>query len=162
LRSLIVDSFHLADYLDELPLPGEPFCADLGAGAGLPGLPLRMIRNDGSYVLVESRGKRALFMRAFLAVHPLVGTRVHHGRAEDFLRGNGNADVIVSRAFMPPDRLLRFVGEYLKSGSMCILFTRGRPAGEMTDLRDAGWTATAPKVYMVGGDRRFLQAVQKK
>jgi 16S rRNA (guanine527-N7)-methyltransferase len=162
LRSLLVDSFYLADYLDELPLPPTPFCADLGAGAGLPGLPLRMIRADGTYVLVEAREKRALFMRAFLTAHPLPGTRVHHGRAEDFLRGAGNPDLIVSRAFMPVDGLLGFVGNHLEKDGVCILFTRGLPAEKTADLRRTGWTAAAPKSYRVGGDCRFLQAVLKQ
>ncbi|MDR1946761.1 MAG: class I SAM-dependent methyltransferase [Desulfovibrio sp.] len=161
LRTLVADSFYLADYLNELPLPPEPFCADLGAGAGLPGLPLRMVRGEGSYVLVEAREKRALFMRAFLAAHPLPGTSVYHGRAEDFLHGNANPDLIVSRAFMPVDKLLNFLEKYLKNGFTCILFTRDRPAAEKTALCDTIWTAAPPRSYTVGNDLRFLQAVQK-
>jgi 16S rRNA (guanine527-N7)-methyltransferase len=161
LRFLVVDSLYLADYLAGLPLPPAPFCADLGAGAGLPGLPLRMLRAEGDYVLVEAREKRALFMRAFLAAHPLPGTRVYHGRAEVFLRGPARPDLIVGRAFMPPDKLLAFVGNHAPETGICILFTRGRPAEKTTDLRDTGWTAASPMGYRVGEDCRFLQAVLK-
>jgi 16S rRNA (guanine527-N7)-methyltransferase len=161
LRVLVVDSFYLADYLAGLPLPPAPFCADFGAGAGLPGLPLRMIRAEGDYVLVEAREKRAAFMRAFLAAHPLPGTRVYHGRAEAFLRGPARPELIVSRAFMPADRLLAFIGEHAPEAGVCILFTRGLPAEKTVNLRDAGWTPASPMGYKVGEDCRFLQAVLK-
>ncbi|MDR2604818.1 MAG: class I SAM-dependent methyltransferase [Desulfovibrio sp.] len=161
LRSLVVDSFCLAEYLAGLPLPPAPLYADLGAGAGLPGLPLRMLRAEGDYVLVEAREKRALFMRAFLAAHPLPGTRVYHGRAEAFLRGPARPDLIVSRAFMPPDRLLAFIDEHAPETGACILFTRGLPAAATATLRDTGWTPASPMRYKVGEDCRFLQAVLK-
>jgi 16S rRNA (guanine527-N7)-methyltransferase len=66
LGKLVLDSFHLASFLDSLALPPDALCLDLGAGAGLPGLPLRMLRPIGRHVLVEMREKRALFLRAFL------------------------------------------------------------------------------------------------
>ncbi|MDR1685115.1 MAG: class I SAM-dependent methyltransferase [Desulfovibrio sp.] len=161
LRFLVVDSFYLADYLAGLPLSPAPFCADLGAGAGLPGLPLRMLRTEGDYVLVEAREKRTLFMRAFLAAHPLPGTRVYHGRAEVFLRGPARPDLILGRAFMPADKLLAFVDKHAPQAGACLLFTRGLPAEKTTNLRDTGWTAAPPMGYRVGDDRRFLQAVLK-
>ncbi|MDR2124891.1 MAG: class I SAM-dependent methyltransferase [Desulfovibrio sp.] len=161
LRFLVVDSLYLADYLGGLHLPPAPFCADLGAGAGLPGLPLRMLRAEGDYMLIEAREKRAQFMRAFLAVHPLPGTRVYHGRAEAFLHCSAHPDLIVSRAFMPADKLLAFVGKHAPETGVCILFTRGLPAEKTTKLLNTGWTPASPMGYKVGEDRRFLQAVLK-
>ena len=46
---LAVDSFHLADFLNKLDLPEAPLCWDLGAGAGLPGIPLRMVWRRGAH-----------------------------------------------------------------------------------------------------------------
>ena len=52
LETLIQDSWFLADLLTELaPQPGE--ILDLGAGAGLPGIPLRVFWKSGRYFLVE-------------------------------------------------------------------------------------------------------------
>ena len=49
LARLVADSFHLASFLEELPLPEEPLSWDLGSGAGLPGIPLRMAWTRGGY-----------------------------------------------------------------------------------------------------------------
>ena len=57
LDELILDSFHLAAFLGGgyLPaLPADPVTWDLGSGAGLPGIPLRMVWRNGSYWMVES------------------------------------------------------------------------------------------------------------
>lgn len=124
LRTLVVDSFHLAAFVrrPELALPASPVCWDLGAGAGLPGIPLRILWQEGSYWLVEAREKRALFMRTVLASHPLPGTQVHWGRAETFMPGAGQADLILSRAFMPWEKLLDFVAPHLApAGSVVLL-----------------------------------------
>lgn len=84
MQRLVADSFHLADFLDGLPLPEEPLCWDLGSGAGLPAIPLRMVWRRGTCWLVEAREKRALFLSTVLARVPLPGTRVFRGRVEHF------------------------------------------------------------------------------
>lgn len=47
LTRLVADSFHLASFLDSLSVPAAPLTWDLGAGAGLPGIPLRMLWTKG-------------------------------------------------------------------------------------------------------------------
>jgi len=57
LATLMIDSWNLADVLQSLDL-GDGFrTLDLGAGAGLPGIPLRVFWDQGEYILVESRQK---------------------------------------------------------------------------------------------------------
>jgi 16S rRNA (guanine527-N7)-methyltransferase len=77
---------------------------DVGSGAGLPGLPLAMVRPDLEVVLVESRLKRAAFLRAAAAE---VGSqaRVRAARAEDLV-GEPPWDLAVSRAMLPPPEWL--------------------------------------------------------
>jgi len=122
-RSLIVDSLYLARFLEQADLPAalEPQCWDLGAGAGLPGIPLRMLWQRGEYWLVESREKRALFLRTALARYPLPRTHVFHGRAEVFMDGSRRADIVISRAFMPWEKLLAFVKPHLNPDARVIL-----------------------------------------
>lgn len=74
MQRLVADSFHLATFLDGLPLPEDPLCWDLGSGAGLPAIPLRMAWQRGTCWLVEAREKRALFLSTVLARVPLPGT----------------------------------------------------------------------------------------
>lgn len=104
---LAVDSFHLAAFLDSLSLPAEPLSWDLGSGAGLPGIPLRLVWTRGAYYLVEVREKRALFLSSVLSRLQLPATHVFRGSVEHFFQGQHcPADCIVSRAFMPWRNLL--------------------------------------------------------
>ena len=99
LDSLVADSWHLADLLAGLSLPPEPVTFDFGAGAGIPGVPLRLFWDVGQYLLIEPRAKRAGFLRQCLAQLRLPGTTVFEGRSEA-LAGRC-ADICLSRAFQP-------------------------------------------------------------
>jgi len=98
LSELVADSWHLAELLDELTLPGSPVTLDFGAGAGIPGVPLRLFWKKGRYVMIEPRSIRAGFLRQCAAMMRLPGTEVFEGRAEAV---RDNADVCLSRAFQP-------------------------------------------------------------
>ncbi|HHY93382.1 MAG TPA: 16S rRNA (guanine(527)-N(7))-methyltransferase RsmG [Firmicutes bacterium] len=76
---------HFVDALSALPyLPaGEGRLVDVGSGAGLPGLPLKIVRPALQVVLVESVGKKAEFLRHAAAALGLQGVDVYQGRAED-------------------------------------------------------------------------------
>ncbi len=122
---LILDSFYLAKFLEELSLPENVETWDLGSGAGLPGIPLRIRWQKGNYRLVESREKRALFLTTFLLKNPLGSTKVFWGRAEKFFDEQKSkdiqADMIVSRAFMPYQELAEFVYPHVKKGGILLL-----------------------------------------
>lgn len=157
LARLVTDSFHLAPFLSSLDLPDQPRCWDLGSGAGLPGLPLRMLWKKGSYTLIEAREKRALFLRTVLASRPLDGVTVFHGRAERFMPARAPAHLIVSRAFMPWDKLLDLVWPYTAAGGHCVFLA-------LTPLPPSlpgGWTAAAEKRYTVADDIRYFWALRK-
>lgn len=158
LRSLVVDSFHLADFLARLPLPSAPVTLDLGAGAGLPGIPLRLVWKKGSYTLVEAREKRALFMRTSLSALALADTAVFHGRAEDFFAASGPADLIISRAFMPWRELLEFIPTALVPGGHVVFLTLA-PAPE--DI-PAPWKLVAQTAYSADKTERHLWCFTKE
>ena len=98
LSELVADSWHLADLLGELALPEAPVALDFGAGAGIPGVPLRLFWRAGRYVMIEPRAIRAGFLRQCVAMMRLAGTEVLEGRAE---QAQERADICLSRAFQP-------------------------------------------------------------
>ncbi len=155
LSDLIMDSMHLAKYLEENPrikkdalfdtdkpviskkkytfqsntdvFPANPLLSidapsfeiwDLGAGAGIPGIPLRILWQLGVYTMIEVRQKRCFFLNTALASLRLPETFVFHGKAEDFMDKKKEkgiyADLILSRAFMPFEKMLPFVAPYLR------------------------------------------------
>ena len=152
LDTLVIDSFHLAGFLPSLGLRPDPVTYDLGAGAGLPGIPLRLVWRDGAYTLVEAREKRALFMRTVLAAVDAGQTGVFHGRAEDFFLQTGPADLIVSRAFMPWQDMLAFVATALAPGGRVVFLTLAPAPGTIP----APWSLVAQKAYDTAGTTRHF------
>jgi len=154
---LVADSFYLAPFLDSLPLPDEPAALDLGAGAGLPGIPLRLLWTKGSYTLIEKRQKRAMFLIQACGTLHLKKTDVHGAPAETYFAAHGPCDLIVSRAFMPWKDLLAFVEKALKPGGF-IVFMMNDP---LPDGVPAGWAAFSSKRYSVRGHERWLWALRR-
>ncbi|MFH1914931.1 MAG: 16S rRNA (guanine(527)-N(7))-methyltransferase RsmG [Pseudomonadota bacterium] len=162
--TLVVDSLYLADFLKGLDLGDAPLCLDLGAGAGLPGIPLRMLWPRGDYWLVESRDKRATFMRSAVGRLGLPATHVFHGRAEEALGKldrhgqHATADLIVSRAFMPWPELLPFVRPMLRPGGTLVVLANTPPPPE-PDL-PAGWSLADVASYPVAGKTRYFWSLR--
>jgi 16S rRNA (guanine527-N7)-methyltransferase len=155
-----MDSFHLNAFLRSqvLPaLPASPSCWDLGSGAGLPGIPLRILWNEGDYWMVESRDKRTIFLSTVLARSPIPGTHVFHGRAEQFMEGK-KADLIVSRAFMPWKELLEFIKGHLNPGGQIVFLT----LEELKVEEGMDWISTGHASYKVGKDTRHFCAFAEK
>lgn len=159
LEDLFEDSFALADFLKTIfPSPSADFSAwDLGAGAGLPGIPLRAVWMEGNYWLVESRQKRALFLENALAALNLPRTRVFNGRAEKFFTAiNRKADCIISRAFMPQDKLLCFCAPHLAPSGVIIIMS-----GEDGPAIPKNWLLLSQAFYPTARGRRWLRALSR-
>lgn len=160
LDDLVMDSFHLYSFLHEhvFPhLPPSPVSWDLGSGAGLPGIPLRMVWRDGSYWMIESRDKRTIFLSTVLARHPLNDTHVFRGRAEQFMKGK-KADLIISRAFMPWRELLDFVQGHLTWCGHIVFLSK-----ESLKAEDSmPWEETASTSYSIGTSERWFCVFKEK
>lgn len=156
LGKLVVDSFFLADFLRKLPLPPEPLAWDLGSGAGLPGIPLRMVWQHGKYYMVEAREKRALFLSNALASLELPMTHVFRGTVEHFFPGQYcQADLIVSRAFLPWPKLLELTLPHLRQqGFLIVLANRPEP-----DSLPGSWLLHNVHNYKVAGRDRWFWAL---
>ncbi|QJB56399.1 RsmG family class I SAM-dependent methyltransferase [Pseudodesulfovibrio sp. zrk46] len=164
-ETLMVDSLYLADFLSGLKLNDAPLSLDLGAGAGLPGIPLRALWHDGSYWLVEVREKRSLFMRSVLGRLKLADTNVFHGKAEDALdrlaeSGNAaTADLILSKAFMPWPKLLDFVTPMLHPTGVLVILSND-PAPNEDELPE-GWTLGDVAAYPAAGKEHYFWSLRK-
>lgn len=90
-------SHHLLDSLGIAPHVGSGTLLDVGSGAGLPGIPLAILRPDVEVTLLDASGKKCAFMRqAAIELH--LPVRVVHARAERHAPPRPYAQ-IVSRAF---------------------------------------------------------------
>jgi len=162
-RDLAADSLHLAVFLRGLTLPESPLTLDLGAGAGLPGIPLRVVWPDGDYVLVELREKRAIFLAQTVAALQLAHTHVLHGRAETVLAelpglglAQGRADLLVSRAFMPWPELLPLAASLLSpAGTLVVLANEPPPVAPGAEL-GAGFILATSREYPAESRSRYF------
>ena len=158
LTILIIDSLHLNQFLRSLPLPAAPVTWDFGAGAGLPGIPLRALWHEGEYHLVDVREKRAMFMEQTVRRLRIPNTTVYKGRVEEFMAKHDPADLMLSRAFMPWKKLLDLVGPNIKpQGRIVVLALEPVPA----DLTE-GWSVEKEISYSVGKDTRYFWSLIKE
>lgn len=88
-------------------LPPEASVADVGSGAGLPGLVLAIHRPDLRMTLIEPLLRRTTFLEEAVAQLSLDNVQVVRGRA-DSLHGERTFDVVTSRAVAPLVRLLEW------------------------------------------------------
>ncbi|WP_082614334.1 16S rRNA (guanine(527)-N(7))-methyltransferase RsmG [Mycobacterium sp. Root265] len=141
----------------ELFEPGERV-ADIGSGAGLPGIPLAIARPDLKVTLIEPLLRRSEFLRE--AIDELgLDVAVIRGRAEDrSVRDEaGEMDAVVSRAVASLDKLSRWSLPLLRTGGRMLALKGERAVDEIEEHQRAlsSLGATEVKVVRCGVD--FLQ-----
>lgn len=129
--------------------------ADIGSGAGLPGIPLALARPDLQVILVEPLLRRTTFLKEVVSDLKLDNVKVVRGRAEDksVREEVGQVDIATSRAVAPLGKLAGWSLPLVKSGGAMVAL-KGGTAQEEID-RDAKLIAKAKgvdaRVVEVGG-----------
>ena len=136
-------------FLKVLP-PGISSIADVGSGAGVPGIPLKIARPDLRMTLIESRAKRASFLAAAVRDLELNGVEVVSTRLEHYAQQRpGEFDAVVMRCAGDFGPLARAASSLVVPGGLVI--ASGPPAE--TALRVGAWVE-GPGVAP-GSHRRF-------
>lgn len=133
---------HFLDSLAVLPeVAGATQLLDLGAGAGLPGLPLRLARPELQVTMVDAVAKKVAFIKQAIAVLGLgPGTRGVHTRAAGRPETEGlpRADVVISRALMDFPAWAKLGTQYLRpDGRLIAMLGQPLPPSEAADLAGA-------------------------
>jgi len=132
---------HLLDSLAALPYLRGNRIADIGSGAGFPGLPLAIASPAGRFTLVESTGKKAGFLRHAVEKLRLANVEVVQGRAEA-LRPRAAFDAVIARALGSLADFVRVAGHLTGRGGRLFAMKGRPPKGELKAL-PAGWKAIA-------------------
>jgi 16S rRNA (guanine527-N7)-methyltransferase len=130
--TLAVD-VHIADSLVALDvgaLQGAARIADLGSGAGFPGLPLAVARPDLDVALIESQGRKCRFLEDVIARVGLANTHVLCLRAEECGPEAAGQDVVLARALAPQPVVLEYAAPLLGLGRTLIDWRGRRDAQE--------------------------------
>ena len=130
---------HFIDSLTAAPyLPRKDVTVlDIGAGAGFPGIPLKICMGALKLYLLESQRKKASFLKHIVRKLDLRDVTVVHKRAEDLIREGSYReffDTVISRATLKLPKLLEMGGYFLSSSGILIAMMG---AGVEKELRDA-------------------------
>ncbi len=119
-------SRHFADSLTALrAIPSTPglTLVDVGTGAGLPGIPLKIARPDLDVTLVDGTGKKVAFCETVIAELGLIGIRVIKGRAEELAHDKHHRayyKVVIARALAPLPTLVEYLLPLARMNGVCI------------------------------------------
>lgn len=137
-RDIIIKLF--LDSLALLPFLGDASSlADLGSGAGFPGLVLKIARPELVLTLVESRGKKAAFLEYVASVLKLTDVEVAAVRLTPRLAESWGPrfDVVVSRAAFPLAKFLKLAAPLLLPGGRALAMKGPHlPAEELAAARE--------------------------
>ena len=139
----------LKDFIDSMTilkyLPLNSSLADLGSGAGFPGIPVKIIRSDIKVLLLESTKKKVFFLKNVARVLGLTEIEVHWGggREEQQREAWGTFDFVVSRAFGSLRRFCSAGSCLIKEGGTLLAMKGKKGKQELAEslpfLEKQGW-----------------------
>lgn len=137
-RRLIIDSLTVLPGLDELAAGSRVI--DVGAGAGLPGMPVAIARPNLRVTLLESTGKKADFIRRAIETLGLTNATVLQERAETAGQSTEHReayDACINRAVGPMNVLLEFALPLVQTGGRVLAMKGPRVEQELEEAGDA-------------------------
>ena len=130
-----IDSLAINKFIKE-----EGSMIDVGTGAGFPGIPIKIFRNDISLTLMDSLNKRIIFLEEVTNTLKLEKISLIHSRAEEL--GNNEKyrqkyDCITSRAVAPLNYLVEYMIPFAKIGGSCICMKGSNIQQELVEAEKA-------------------------
>jgi 16S rRNA (guanine527-N7)-methyltransferase len=141
---------HVADSLSALALEcvrSARTIADLGSGAGFPGLALAIALPTARVALVESAARKCDFLERICAVAGASNAQVVNARAEEWQQGLGVHDLVTARALAPLAVVLEYAAPLLALGGALVAWK-----GAMSQTESAEGSRAAAIVGMAAGD----------
>lgn len=152
---------HLLDSLTVQPyLRGERI-ADVGSGAGFPGIPLAIVEPRRHFTLIESTGKKCRFLEHVRDALGLGNVEVAQSRAESY-RPEVRFDTVIARAVGPVADLVRVAGPLVVGGGRLLAMKGRYPESELA-ARLNGWKVAAVHPLTVPGlaeERHLVELVR--
>ena len=128
---------HVLDSLTVAAWMRGTHVADVGSGAGFPGIPLAIVRPDAKFALIESTGKKCRFLEHVRDTLALPNVEVVQSRAEAY-KPAVRFDTVIARAVGPLADLVRNAGALVAGGGRLLAMKGRYPEDEMAKKLN-GW-----------------------
>ena len=141
---------------------------DIGAGAGFPSIPLKIVNPDIELVMVDSVNKKVTFLQAVIEVLGLTNARAIHSRVED-LGINPNFrekyDIVVARAVAGLNTLCEYTLPFVRLGGKFVAYKSIEVENELETSKKAiqilGGTLKNVDKYQIGENTRAIVVIAK-
>lgn len=143
-----IDSLTMANKVKE----GETLI-DVGTGAGFPGIPLAIVKQEVKITLLDSLNKRVHFLQEVIQVLQLNNIRAVHARVEEFAKNKKEReqyDIATSRAVAPLNVLSEYLLPLVKIGGKCVCM-KGSNIEEIKQAEKA--------VTLLGGEIKQIEEI---
>lgn len=141
---------HLLDSLSILPfLQGVQSVADIGSGAGLPGIPLAIAQPQLTVTLIDSVQKKSAFQQQAKIDLALTNVSIYSGRIED-CKQHEEFDAVTARAFSDLLVLAKVAAPLLRPDGRIYAMKGALPQDEMAALPAPWHVAAAPRLLVPG------------
>jgi 16S rRNA (guanine527-N7)-methyltransferase len=140
---------HLLDSLTVQPYLRGERVADVGSGAGFPGIPLAIVEPHRQFTLIESTGKKCRFLEHVRDTLELKNVTVVQSRAESY-KPDRRFDTVLARAVGPVADLVKVAGPLVVGGGR-LLAMKGRYPEQELAARLDGWKVAAVHPLSVPG-----------
>lgn len=112
-------------FLKQFDFPYQAEVLDLGSGAGLPGIPIAIVRPDLHIILVEATKKKADFLQEMSAELTLSNIQVKNNRMEEIAGNMKSLDIIVSRSVSSLSKLYKWTRPCLEQSQGQLVTVKG-------------------------------------
>lgn len=121
-KEIIIKHF-IDSVLPYKDIPLNSKVIDVGTGAGFPGIPLKILRNDLHLALLDSLQKRINFLNNLLEKLSIKDVKTIHSRAEDYVSSNREIfDIALSRAVASIPTLAEYLIPYVKINGLVMMY----------------------------------------
>lgn len=143
---------------------------DIGAGAGFPSLPMKILFPELDVTIIDSLNKRINFLHLLAEELGLNGVHFYHGRAEDFAQDKAfraQFDIVTARAVARMQVLSELTIPYLKVGGHLLALKASNAPEELEEAKNAlnllfSKVEDNLQYELPNGDPRFITLVEKK
>ena len=143
---------------------------DIGAGAGFPSLPMKILFPELDVTIIDSLNKRINFLHLLAEELDLDGVHFYHGRAEDFAQDKefrAQFDVATARAVARMQVLSELTIPYLKVGGRLLALKASNAPEELEEAKNAlnllfSKVEDNLQYELPNGDPRYITVVEKK